>query len=184
VLFVCVWNISGTAERICANFTRKTSLALARTRLNVKVKGQGHQVQETGFWRTSRQLLNWFTTNSNRRRVWSNAWMKLKVKVKDQRSRSPRTKNGVLAYRELLNGFATNSHKRRVWTLARMSLKVKVKGESSGSPGTKAAFSALSAACVRFMFSETCLTCSFISLYAFDHCVVSKSILICIQCVV
>jgi len=31
--FVCVWNISGTAERICAKFTGKTCLVLARTSL-------------------------------------------------------------------------------------------------------------------------------------------------------
>jgi len=39
---VCVWNISGTAERICANFTGKTCL-------KVKVKGQGYQRQDCIF---------------------------------------------------------------------------------------------------------------------------------------
>ena len=39
-LFVCVRNISGTAERICTKFTRKMCLSLAGSRWNVKVKGQ------------------------------------------------------------------------------------------------------------------------------------------------
>jgi len=66
-------------------------------------------------------------------------------------------------YRELLNGFPPNSHGRRVWTLefARTSLKVKVKGQGHHSPGTKTAFSALSAACVRFTFGKTYLVIAF-----------------------
>jgi len=44
------------------------------------------------------------------------------------------------------------SHRRRVWSLARTSSKVKVKGQ--GHPEQKRHFSALSAACVRFMFGE------------------------------
>jgi len=48
--FVYVWNISGTAERICAKFTGKTCLSLAPTSLNVKVEGQGHQGQQTAFF--------------------------------------------------------------------------------------------------------------------------------------
>jgi len=50
------------------------------------------------------------------------------------------------------NWFAPNSHKRRVWSLARRSLKVKGKGQRPRSPAKKRHFSALSAACVRFMF--------------------------------
>ena len=46
---VCVWNISRTAERICAKFTRKTCLSFARMSLKVKVKGQGHQGQKRHF---------------------------------------------------------------------------------------------------------------------------------------
>ena len=38
--FVSVRSISRTAERTCAKFTRKMCLALARTSLKVKVKGQ------------------------------------------------------------------------------------------------------------------------------------------------
>ena len=49
-----------------------------------------------------------------------------------------------------LNGFAPNSHGRRFWFLARASLKVKVKGQ--GHQGQKRHFSALSAACVRFVW--------------------------------
>ena len=45
-LFVCESNISGTAERICAKFTGRRVWSLARTSLNVKVKGQGHQEQK------------------------------------------------------------------------------------------------------------------------------------------
>jgi len=61
--------------------------------------------------------------------------------------------------RERLNRFASNSHERRAWSLARMSLKVKVKDK--GHQGQNGIFSALSAACVRFMFGETSLVCSF-----------------------
>jgi len=41
-----------------------------------------------------------------------------------------------------------------------MSLKVKVKGQRSRSLETKTAFSALLAACVRFMFGKTSLASS------------------------
>jgi len=58
-----------------------------------------------------------------------------------------------------LNGFAPNSHGRCVWSLARTSLKVKVK--TSWSAGKKLHFSALSTACVRFMFGKTSLASSF-----------------------
>ena len=61
--------------------------------------------------------------------------------------------------REPLDGFAPNSHGRRVWSLARESLKVKVKGQ--GHQGQKTAFSALSAACVRFVFGKTSLAQAF-----------------------
>jgi len=49
---------------------------------------------------------------------------------------------------EPLNGFAPNSHGRRAWSLAQTSVKVKVTRD-------KMAFSAISAACVRFMFGKT-----------------------------
>jgi len=55
--------------------------------------------------------------------------------------------------REPLNGFAPNSHGRRFWSLARTSLKVNVKGH--GHHGQKRHLSALSAACVRFVFGKT-----------------------------
>ena len=60
--------------------------------------------------------------------------------------------------REPLNGFAPNPHGRHVWSLARTSLKVKVKVRS---PGSNTVFSALSAACVRFVFGKTSLASSF-----------------------
>ena len=50
VCFVRVWNISESVERICTKFTRKRVWSLARTSLNVKVKGQGHQGQKTAFF--------------------------------------------------------------------------------------------------------------------------------------
>jgi len=46
----------------------------------------------------------------------------------------------------------TDLHGRRVWSLARTSLKVKVKGQRWRHQGQKRHFSALSTACVRFMF--------------------------------
>jgi len=50
---------------------------------------------------------------------------------------------------EPLNGFVPNSDGRRVWSLTQTSLKVKVTRDK------KLYFSALLAACVRFMFSKT-----------------------------
>jgi len=49
--FICVWNISGTAEWICAKFTQNVFGPLLRRvwRLRSKVKGQGHQKQKTAF---------------------------------------------------------------------------------------------------------------------------------------
>jgi len=41
VVFVCEWNISGTAERICAEFTQKTC---------DEFEGQGHQGQKPAFF--------------------------------------------------------------------------------------------------------------------------------------
>jgi len=62
-------------------------------------------------------------------------------------------------------GLLSNSHGRHAWCLARVSLKVNVKGQGhqgqNGISGTKRYFSALSAACVRFMFGKTSLACSF-----------------------
>ena len=60
-------------------------------------------------------------------------------------------------YREALNGFAPNSHGRRVWSLARTSLKVKVKRQAEQGQRDKTVVSALSAACVWFMFGKTSL---------------------------
>jgi len=56
-------------------------------------------------------------------------------------------------YPEQLYGFAPNSHSIRVWSLAWANLKIKVEGQMSRSPGTnKRYFSALLAACVRFVW--------------------------------
>jgi len=40
---------NGTAERICAKFTRKTCLVPRYDEFEVKVKGQGHQGQKRHF---------------------------------------------------------------------------------------------------------------------------------------
>jgi len=60
--------------------------------------------------------------------------------------------------REPLNRFVPNSHGRHVWSLAWTSLKVKVTSDKKWD------FSALSAACVWFMFGKTSLASSF------NHC--------------
>jgi len=44
---------------------------------------------------TKNKPLNGFAPNSQGRRIWSGAWRSFKVKVKDQSSRSPGTKNGI-----------------------------------------------------------------------------------------
>jgi len=57
---------------------------------------------------------------------------------------------------EPLNGFAPNSQGRRVLSLARTSLKVR----GQGHQGQKRHFSAILAACVRFVFGKTSLASS------------------------
>jgi len=49
--FVCVWNISGTAEPISAKFTEKTCLVPRSNQFECQgqVKGQGHQVNNGIF---------------------------------------------------------------------------------------------------------------------------------------
>ena len=54
---------------------------------------------------------------------------------------------------ESLNGFAPNSHGRRVWSIARKSLRSRSKVKVTRDK--KRQFSALSAACVQFMFRKT-----------------------------
>jgi len=59
--FVCVWNISETAEQTCAKFTRKTCLVLRSDKFELwrsrsKVKGQGQITRDKNvifrpFWR-------------------------------------------------------------------------------------------------------------------------------------
>ena len=69
--FVCVWNISGTAQRICAKFEGKTRLVRRSNSLHAKVKGQGHRDKKTAFfgpigacvWFTFRKTL-FFNRNS------------------------------------------------------------------------------------------------------------------------
>jgi len=63
--FVLVWNISETNERIGAKLTWKTCLVyLARTRLKVKVKDQGHQGQKRHFSALSAALRFIFSKTS------------------------------------------------------------------------------------------------------------------------
>ena len=66
--------------------------------MKVKVKDQGHQEQKTGFL-ADRELLNGFATYSHARRVWSLAWMSLKVKVKGQRHQGQKQVFSRAAYR-------------------------------------------------------------------------------------
>ena len=60
---------------------------------------------------------------------------------------------------EPLNRTCAKFTGKRIWSLARTNLKVKVKGQ--GHRGQKRHFSALSAACVRFMFGKTSLASSY-----------------------
>ena len=61
------------------------------------------------------------------------------------------------------NGFAPDSHGRRVWSPR--SDEFDGQGQRSRSPGSTTAFSAPSAACMRFMFAKT----SFASSLFFSH---------------
>jgi len=54
--FVCVWNISGTAEHICAIFTQKTCLVP----LSDEFEGQGHHGRKTAFFRPFSLACLWF----------------------------------------------------------------------------------------------------------------------------
>ena len=133
--FVCVWNISGTAERICAKFTRKTCL-VPRSEGSGKVEGQGQRSRSPGTKTTFfdpfgglRAVYVWLnifslvTTRSELRKVLFLAWSVCGF--------------CVFVYeisRESLNGFAPNSHGRRGWSLARIRLKVKIRVQRSRSP--------------------------------------------------
>jgi len=66
--------------------------------------------------------------------------------------------------REPLNGSVPNSHERRVWSLAPTSFKVKSKVKIIRDK--KRYFSALSAACVGFMFGKTSLASSYFRVLA------------------
>ena len=61
---------------------------------------------------------------------------------------------------ELLNGFVLNSHRGCVW-----SDEFEGQGQRSRSPGIKRHFSALSVACMQFMFGKTSLASSFDNFY-------------------
>jgi len=75
--FVSVWNISGTTEKICAKFTRKTCLV----HRSDEFEGQGHQGQKKRVF--SGYLRNCWTDlrQIHTRRIWSLARTSLKVKV-------------------------------------------------------------------------------------------------------
>ena len=65
-LFVCHSNISGTAEQIFAKFARRRVWSPARTSLNVKVKGQGHQGQKMRIsLPTSLGAYEWYALTAN-----------------------------------------------------------------------------------------------------------------------
>ena len=83
---LCVWNIWGNAERICAKFTGKTYIwSLARKRLNVKVKGQTSRSPrtKTGFSADISGIVELICDKftRRRRRLWSFAGTSLKVKI-------------------------------------------------------------------------------------------------------
>jgi len=75
--------------------------------------------------------------------------------------------------REPLSGLAPNYGGRRVWSFPGTSLKVKdsrstVKGQ--GHHGQKRHFSALSEACVRFMFGKTSLAFLVFLFFSLSYC--------------
>jgi len=115
--------------------------------------------KKRGFWRISRERLNGYAPNSHGRRVLSLARTSLKVKVNFSGLRAVYVWKNIFALvlfvheisPEPLNGFVPNSHGRRIWCLAQMTLKVKVKGQGHQEQH----FSALSMACMRFMFGKT-----------------------------
>ena len=52
VFFVCVWNISGTAEQICTKFTRRRVWPLARRSVKVKVTREKQHISALGcYWK-------------------------------------------------------------------------------------------------------------------------------------
>ena len=90
-LFVCVWNISGTAERICAKFTEKTCLVPRSDefegqgqRSTVKVTTDIRTKFSADILETAERICDKFT----RKTSLVIAWTSLKVRVKGQRSRS------------------------------------------------------------------------------------------------
>jgi len=97
----------GTAEQICTKFTNaqgRRVWSLARMRLSVKVKGQGHEGQNMkNCWVVqhqmepiSREPLNGFAPNSQGRRVWFLAQTTLNVKVKGVGHQGQKTHSAAL----------------------------------------------------------------------------------------
>jgi len=115
--------------------------------------------KKRGFWRISREWLNGFAPSSRGRRVLSLTRTSLKVKVNFSGLRAIYVWKNIFALvlfvyeisLEPLNGFVPNSHGRHIWSLTQMSLKVKVKGQGHQEQH----FSALSMACMSFMFGKT-----------------------------
>jgi len=125
--FVCVWNISGATERICAKFTQNTFLVPRSD----EFKGQSQRSKV----KVTRDKIDVF-----------------QLCVRFMFGKTSLACSFLFVYetsREPLNGFGPNSHGRRVWSLAGTSLKVTVRRKRSKSPRQKQYFSALSAACVR-----------------------------------
>jgi len=152
--FVCVWNISGTDEWICARFTRKTCLVPHSD--EVKGRRSRSPGTKTAFFSPFGDL--------HAVCVWYNIFSCLMITTYSELHKvlfRALSVTFLFVYeisRELLNGFALNSQGRHVWSLARTSLNVNVKGQ--GHKGQKWHFSALSAACVWFVFGKTSLASS------------------------
>jgi len=89
------WRYRRKRDYYCRNFGKSTTVITARREL-WRVLFLAPSV--SGFLfvcKISREPLNGFDPNSQRKLVCSHAGTSLKVKVKGQRSRSPGTKNGI-----------------------------------------------------------------------------------------
>ena len=108
----------------------------------------------------SREPLNGFAPNSQGRRVWSLARTSLNVKVKSQGHHGQ--KIGFLADISGIAELICAKFTRKTCLLPH-SDEFEGQGQRSRSPGTKNAFSALSAACMQFVFGKTSLASTIVA---------------------
>jgi len=84
----------------------------------------------------SREPLNGFVPNSQRRHTWSLACTSLNIKVKGQGNNGQKTGfSADISGREPLKGFATNSHETRDWSLDPRSDEFEGRGQRSKVKG-------------------------------------------------